>query len=113
MSSRFTKSVRSRVPRAMHAAALQIDLRIPDARSLKSKRQVLRSTIADLRDRMSLSVAEIDHHDAWQLSTVGVAIVARTATDLDRRIAAVRRMLDERVDLEVIDVGVSHMEGPK
>lgn len=97
----------------MHAAALQIDLRIPDARSLKAKRQVLRSVIAQLRDRMSLSVAEIDHHDAWQRSTVGVAIVARSATDLDERMSAVRRMLDERVDLEVIDVGISHMEDPE
>jgi hypothetical protein len=96
----------------MHAAAMRIDLRIPEARSLKAKRRVLQSLISDLRDRMSLSVAEVDHHDAWQLSTVGLALVASGAGELDRRIAAVRRMLNERVDIEILEVGVSHLEDP-
>ena len=94
----------------MHAAAMRIELRIPEARSLKAKRRVLQSAIADLRNRMSVSVAEIDHHDVWQRSTVGVALVATSATELDQRIATVRRMLSERVDLEVIGIGVSHLE---
>ena len=91
---------------------MRIDLRIPEARSLKAKRRVLQSLISDLRDRMSLSVAEVDHHDAWQLSTVGLALVASGAGELDRRIAAVRRMLNERVDIEILEVGVSHLEDP-
>ena len=96
----------------MHAAAVRIDLRIPEARSLKAKRRVLQSLISDLRERMSLSVAEIGHHDAWQLSTVGLALVASGAGELDQRVAMVRRMLNERVDIEVLDVGVSHLEDP-
>ena len=87
----------------MHAAAMRIDLRIPEARSLKAKRRVLQSLISDLRDRMSLSVAEVDHHDAWQLSTVGLALVASGAGELERRIATVRRMLNERVDIEILE----------
>ncbi|MDF1594638.1 MAG: DUF503 domain-containing protein [Acidimicrobiia bacterium] len=94
----------------MHAAALRIELRIPEARSLKAKRRVLQSATADLRNRMSVSVAEIDHHDVWQRSTVGVALVATNASELEQRIATVRRMLSERVDLEVIGIGVSHLE---
>ena len=96
----------------MHAAAMRIDLRIPEARSLKAKRRVLQSLISDLRDRMSLSVAEVDHHDAWQLSTVGLALVASGAGERERRIATVRRMLNERVDIEILEVGVSHLEDP-
>ncbi len=97
----------------MHAAALRIEIRIPEARSLKAKRRVLQSAIADLRNRMSVSVAEIDHHDVWQRSTVGVALVATSAAELDQRIATVRRMLSERVDLELIGIGVSHLEDPE
>ncbi len=97
----------------MHAAALQIELRIPESRSLKAKRSVLQSVVADLRNRMSVSVAEIDHHDEWQRSTVGVALVATGAAELDRRIAAIERMLRERVDLEVLGIGVSHLEAPE
>lgn len=97
----------------MHAAALRIEVRIPEARSLKAKRRVLQSFIADLRNRMSLSVAEVDDQDAWQRSTVGVAIVAATGGELEQRIATVHRMLSERVDLEVLRVGVSHLEDPE
>jgi hypothetical protein len=97
----------------MHAAALRIELRIREAHSLKAKRRVLQSVIADLRNRMSISVAEVDHHDVWQRSTVGVAIVAANATELDARVATIRRMLGERVDLEVTEFGVSHLEDPE
>ena len=97
----------------MHAAALRVELRIPEARSLKAKRRVLQSVVAELRNRMSLSVAEIDHHDEWQRSTVGVAIVAGGNADLEKRIAAVRRMLSERVDLEVLEIVLSHLEDPE
>ena len=62
---------------------------------------------------MSLSVAEIDHHDEWQRSTVGVAIVAGANADLEKRIAAVQRMLSERVDLELLEIVLSHLEDPE
>jgi hypothetical protein len=97
----------------MHAAALRVELRIPEARSLKAKRRVLHSVIADLRNRMSLSVAEVDHHDEWQRSTVGVAIVAAGNAELEKRITAVKRLLSERADLEVIQIGMSHLEDPE
>ena len=97
----------------MHAAALRVELRIPVARSLKAKRRVLHSVIADLRNRMSLSVAEVDHHDEWQRSTVGVAIVAAGSAELEKRITAVKRLLSERADLEVIQIGMSHLEDPE
>lgn len=97
----------------MHAAALRIELRLPEARSLKAKRRVLQSLIADLRDRSSLSVAEVGHHDEWQRSTVGVALVAARSGDLDRKVAAIRRMLDERVDIELLEIGLSYLEDPQ
>ena len=97
----------------MHAAALLVELRIPEARSLKAKRRVLQSAIADLRNRMSLSVAEVDHHDEWQRSTVGVAIVAAGSAELEKRITAVKRLLSEQADLEVIQIGMSHLEDPE
>jgi uncharacterized protein YlxP (DUF503 family) len=97
----------------MYAAALRVELRIPEARSLKEKRRVLQSVVSELRNRMSLSVAEIDHHDEWQRSTVGVAIVAGGNTDLENRIAAVKRMLGERVDLELLEIVLSYLEDPE
>lgn len=96
----------------MDAAALRIELRIPEARSLKAKRAALRPIVEGLRSLASVSVAEVDHHDAWQRSTIGVAVVASDARRLDRLLDAVRRYVDDRLDVEVVEMGLAFLEDP-
>jgi uncharacterized protein YlxP (DUF503 family) len=96
----------------MQAAALRIELRIPESRSLKAKRRVLQSLIAELRNQVSVSAAEVDRHDEWQRSSIGVAIVAATAAHLDDLVDAVERVLDARIDVEVVEIGISYLEDP-
>lgn len=97
----------------MVSAALGIELRMAAVHSLKEKRAVLRRLLAGLERLASLSVAEVDRHDAWQRATVGVAAVAATPGDLERVLGVVRRYLDEQVDVEVLDVRVSYLEDPE
>lgn len=97
----------------MVSAALGIELRMATVHSLKEKRAVLRRLLAGLDRLASLSVAEVDRHDSWQRSTVGVAAVASTPADLDRILRAVRRYLDEQADIEVLDVRVSYLDDPE
>lgn len=96
----------------MEAAALRIELRIPDARSLKAKRSALRPVVEGLRGLASVSVAEVDHHDAWQRSTIGVAVVASDAPRLDRLIDSVRRYVEDRLEVEVVEIGLTFLEEP-
>ena len=58
----------------MFVALLRLELRLPDATSLKDKRSVLRSLSADLR-KLNCAVAEVDHQDQRQRATVAVATV--------------------------------------
>lgn len=97
----------------MHAAALRIEVHIGDSNSLKQKRKVLRPFIEGLRHLASLSVAEIDHHNTWQRSVVGVAVVAPDAGALERLIERVRRYVDEQLELTVVDVAVTYLEDPR
>jgi len=60
-------------------AILTAELHFPEAGSLKAKRHHLRSARDTLRSRFGAAVAEVDHHDLWQRSTVTVAVVARDA----------------------------------
>ena len=53
-----------------------LELHIPDAQSLKDKRQVLRSLKDKLRREFNVAVAELDHQDVWQRSVVGVVTLA-------------------------------------
>jgi hypothetical protein len=60
----------------MAVGLLILELHVPDAQSLKDKRQVLRSLKDRLRERYNVAVAELDHEDVWQRSTVGVVTVS-------------------------------------
>ena len=60
----------------MAIAYLTIELRIEAARSLKDKRQVLRSLKDRLRASFNVSVAELDAADLWQRATVGVVSIS-------------------------------------
>jgi hypothetical protein len=94
----------------MRAAALRIEVRLHHGQSLKEKRAVLRPVIEGLRRLVSVSVAEVDHHDKWQRSAIGVAVVATDAGRLDDLITRIHRYFDDQLELEVVRIDVHHME---
>jgi uncharacterized protein YlxP (DUF503 family) len=94
----------------MHASALRIELRVPGVRSLKAKRSVLRPLTDDLRTSFGASVAEVGFQDQWQRATVGVALVASSHADLTRRALAIRKHLERRESVEVLDIVTSYLE---
>ena len=68
---------------------LTLDLHFPEARSLKDKRQALRSLLDRLRKRHNVSVAEVEHQDLWQRAGLAVVTVATAADAADRLLASV------------------------
>jgi uncharacterized protein YlxP (DUF503 family) len=60
----------------MPVGLLTLELHIPDAQSLKDKRQVLRSLKDKLRRDFNVAVAELEHHDTWQRSVVGIVTIS-------------------------------------
>ncbi len=97
----------------MHAAALRIDLRIREPRSLKEKRHVIKSMTTHVGRTFGVAVAEVDHQDLWNRATLGVAAVAPQASQLDRILHTVERHMRGRPDCEVLAVRVSHLEKPE
>jgi hypothetical protein len=63
---------------------LTLELRFPGSRSLKDKRMHVRSVKAQLQNRVSCSIAEVDHHDTWQRAGLTLACVTREAREADR-----------------------------
>lgn len=88
----------------MVVVSISIDLRIPGSRSLKQKRSVVRPIVEGIRNKFSLSVAEVDRGDAWQLAGIGVAIVSGDVTTATRLADDVERFVWSRPDIEVIDI---------
>jgi uncharacterized protein YlxP (DUF503 family) len=96
----------------MHAAALRLELRIPDVRSLKEKRRRIKALMAALENSSPIGVAEVGHQDEWKRSTVGVAMVTGQASHLEQIIGAVQRLVLDHPGLELIEMGVAYMEEP-
>ncbi len=60
----------------MPLAALTIELRLEYARSLKDRRQCVRSLKDSLRHGFNVSVAELDEAALWQRATLGIAAIS-------------------------------------
>jgi len=76
----------------MPVGLLTLELHIPDAQSLKDKRQVLRSLKDRLRRQFNVAVAELDHHEAWQRSVIGVVTLSNEEKHLQ---AELQKVLEE------------------
>jgi len=59
----------------MHVGVCRMALHIPENRSLKGKRQVVRSLCGRLRSRFQVSVAEVEDQELWQSAVIGIVTV--------------------------------------
>ena len=76
-----------------YVGILTCELHFPEAHSLKEKRHFLRSAKANLQNRVGASIAEVDHHDLWQLARITVACVAREHHEVERLLDEAERWL--------------------
>jgi uncharacterized protein YlxP (DUF503 family) len=79
-----------------YVVLMRVHLFFPEASSLKGKRAELNRVKAFLRERLHTSVAEVDHQDSWQRSTLAVAIAARSASLAEDTVDKIRNALDNR-----------------
>lgn len=79
-----------------------VELHIPDVQSLKGKRQVLLSLKTRLRNRFNISVAEIDEHDLWQKSILGIACVANDTGRVNQTLDQVLNLIRANPSLELL-----------
>ena len=81
----------------------RIDLHIPESRSLKQKRQVIKALKDRIKNRFNVSIAEVDHQDLWQRTAFGIAIVSNDAKYIDTTISHVLNLIDIEHRVEILD----------
>jgi uncharacterized protein len=81
----------------MAIAQLTLEIRIEHARSLKDRRQVVRSLKDQLRQGFNISVSELDEAVTWQSATVGVAAISNSRDYLRGQIEEVERAAQRMV----------------
>jgi uncharacterized protein YlxP (DUF503 family) len=82
---------------------LTLDLHFPGARSLKDKRQALRSLETRIRNRHNVSVAEVEHQDLWQRARVAVVGVNTDHAHLESTLATVASEAATARDVLLVD----------
>jgi uncharacterized protein YlxP (DUF503 family) len=94
----------------VHAAAVTFDLHVPESRSLKAKRAVIRPVVDSLRHRFHLSVAETGHLDQWQRAEIGVAIVAGSDDRVQEILGTVERFVANAEGVELLDAQIAWLD---
>lgn len=64
----------------MHIGILNVTLHVPEARSLKEKRQVVKSILDRTRNRFGVAAAEIEDQDLHRKAVLGFASVSGSHT---------------------------------
>jgi uncharacterized protein YlxP (DUF503 family) len=83
---------------------LTLDLHFPGARSLKDKRQALRSLETKLRNRFNVAVAEVEHQDLWQRARLAVVSVNTDHSHLESTLQSAAGEAESARDIQVLDI---------
>jgi uncharacterized protein YlxP (DUF503 family) len=82
---------------------LTLELHFPGARSLKDKRQALRSLEQRVRNRYNVSLAEVEHQDLWQRARLAVVAVNTDQPHLESTLTAVAGEAASARDVLLVD----------
>jgi uncharacterized protein YlxP (DUF503 family) len=75
-------------------ALLTLHLYLPGCTSLKDKRRRVKPILARLHREFNLSVAEVDHLDAWQETVIACALVSNDPVFNQKVIQQVLQFVD-------------------
>ncbi len=85
----------------------RVKLHLPGNGSLKGKRSRLKPLLNRLRREFNLSTAEVDLHDVWQSSVIGLVTVSNDAERAHAVLQqAVRWIEVHHPDVQIVDWGV-------
>jgi uncharacterized protein YlxP (DUF503 family) len=88
----------------MFVGVARLVFQIPNARSLKDRRQVVKSFKERARARLPVSVSEVGDVERHQVATIGCATVARDAGYVKSVLTQLRDLADNVGDAVLADV---------
>jgi len=89
---------------------LTLELRLESSHSLKEKRHVVQSLKDRLRHKFNVSVAEIDHQDLWQRSTIAAVTVSSARENAEKVLRSVEEEAAGLVGSALVDSAVEWIE---
>jgi uncharacterized protein len=93
----------------MFIGVARFELFIPASESLKDKRRVLKSISTVVRNKLNVSIAEVDHQDLWQRTAFGIGCVSETIGQC-RKVMQEAEKLIGRAALDGAEIVDRHIE---
>lgn len=90
----------------MIIGSAQIDIHLAEPRSLKEKRQIVKSLIERVHRRFRVAVAEIDYLEDWTRTTLGIACVSNKTVHAHAVLNSVLNFIEGDGRVEVTSVRV-------
>ncbi len=87
----------------MIIAAMIFRLRAPWVHSLKEKRMIVKSLVAQLQNRFHVSAAEIDAQDTHQIIVLGLAAVVPHNALADSLMDEISQFVETATDAEIVE----------
>ncbi len=81
----------------------EVQLFLSESRSLKDKRQVVKSLKERIRSRFNIAVAEVDYQELWQRATLGLAVVSTEADHARKVLDEVLGFIEQDLRVQVLD----------
>jgi uncharacterized protein YlxP (DUF503 family) len=83
----------------------RFEIFIPASGSLKDKRQVLRAVTSTVRNKLNVSIAEVDYQDLWQRAAFGVTCVSESIGHCQKMLQEVEKSISRSVSdgAEIVD----------
>lgn len=87
----------------MVVGVAKIELFFPEPNSLKAKRQILKALIHKIESEFKrVSLAEVDGHNLWQNSILGICLVGKDQKTVDSKITSILNFIQTRSELEIV-----------
>ena len=87
----------------MIIAAITFRLHAPWVHSLKEKRMVVKSLVAQLQNQFHVSAAEIDEQDAHQIIVIGVAAIVPHNAMADSLMDEISAFMESNTEADIVD----------
>lgn len=85
----------------------EVECMIYEGQSIKQKRSVIKSIKERLKNKLNVSVTELDYHDLWQRTKLGIVTISNDYVHSEQVIQEALRIIDSYPELERT---ITHLE---
>ena len=87
----------------MVVAVARIKFHLPDNHSLKGKRRVVRSMVAQVRNKYNVACSEVKYHDVWQTAEIGICSIGNSEPVLTSFMDRILNFVEANCPCQVVD----------